>query len=280
MKVISSAAAMRRLAEELRRQGRVGFVPTMGALHEGHLSLVRLCRRHSDSVVVSVFVNPTQFGPGEDLARYPRPFARDRRLLRKEGVDAVFHPDARTMYPPGAATWVTVEGLTEGLCGRFRPGHFRGVTTIVAKLFNVVRPDVAVFGQKDIQQALVIQRMTRDLAFGTKIVLAPTVREPDGLAMSSRNAYLSPVDREQAPVLYQALRHARKMVRSGERSTAKVRREMLAMIRARSSGRVQYAEIVDAEDLKPTKRIEDRVVIALAAYFGRTRLIDNIVLSV
>ncbi len=266
---------MRRTAERLRSEGRVGFVPTMGCLHEGHLSLVRVARRRCDRVVVSVFVNPTQFGPGEDFARYPRDFARDRRLLGAEGVDAVYYPRAEEMYPPDFASHVAVERLTRGLCGRFRPGHFRGVTTVVAKLLNVVNPHVAVFGQKDAQQAFVIRRMVRDLDFGVRVVVAPTVREPDGLAMSSRNAYLTPARRREAPVLYRALRLARRLVREGTRETAPVRRRIRRLIERESSARIQYVETVETAGLRPVRRFEGEVLIALAACFGRTRLIDN-----
>jgi pantoate--beta-alanine ligase len=278
MKVIRSKAAMQRLADRLRSEARVGFVPTMGSLHEGHLSLVRVARRRSDAVVVSVFVNPAQFGPEEDLEAYPRDFGRDRRLLGQEGVDVVFHPDAKIMYPDGFATSVAVERLTRGLCGRTRPGHFRGVTTVVAKLLNVVKPNIAVFGQKDAQQALVIRRMARDLDFDTRIVIAPTVREPDGLAMSSRNSYLTPEQRRQAPVLYRSLRQARRMVREGERDAARVKLAMRRLIRRESGSRIDYVEVVDTDELRPVRRVRGRVLIAVAVYLGRARLIDNIIL--
>ncbi len=271
---------MQKLAENLRKQGRVGFVPTMGALHEGHLSLVRKCRQHADFVVVSIFVNPTQFGPGEDLDRYPRRLQDDCRLLRKEHVDVVFCPSVSEMYPEGACTWVEVPELSAGLCGKFRPGHFRGVATVVARLFNLVRPHVAVFGLKDAQQLAVIRRMNRDLGFGIRILAAPTVRESDGLALSSRNAYLSRAERMQAPVLYRSLLHARWLIRKGERDAGRIRSEMRKFIREHSQARIQYIECVDAESLKPLKRLGGRVLIALAAYLGQTRLIDNIILSV
>ncbi len=268
---------MQRLADRLRSGGRLGFVPTMGHLHEGHLSLVRICRKHSDFVVVSIFVNPTQFGPDEDLRQYPRDFGRDRGLLDREGTDVIFYPSAEAMYPAGFATYVRVEELTQGLCGRFRPVHFQGVTTVVAKLFNIVRPDLAVFGQKDAQQAFVIRRMARDLDFGTKIIIAPTIREPDGLAMSSRNCYLTRAQRMQAPVLYRSLKLGRRLVQEGEQNPATVKRRMRQVIKKESGARMQYIEIVDTEELKPVKRIKGRVLIALAAFLGRTRLIDNII---
>ncbi len=268
---------MQQLARKLRGQGRLGFVPTMGALHEGHLSLVRLCRRLADRVVVSVFVNPTQFAPGEDLARYPRQFRRDCQLLAEVGVDAVFYPTVRAMYRDNHSTWVQVERLTKELCGRFRPDHFRGVATVVTKLFNIVGPDVAVFGQKDAQQAAVIRRMTRDLSFPVRIVVAPTVREPDGLAMSSRNAYLSPKERRQAPVLYRSLQLARQMIETGVRDPNRVRRKVRHFVRHNSDARIQYVQIVDPDEISPVRLIHGKVLVAIAAFFGRTRLIDNIV---
>lgn len=258
--------------------GRVGLVPTMGSLHEGHLELVRVCRRHAASVVVSVFVNPTQFGPGEDYRRYPRDFACDRRLLERAGADVLFCPEVCDVYPPGYAAFVEVERLTEGLCGRSRPGHFRGVTTIVAKLFNIVRPDVAVFGQKDAQQVLVVRRMIRDLGYNMKLVVVPTVREPDGLAMSSRNSYLTPEQRAEAPVLHQSLLLARSLVAQGVRQAGAIKAAMRQLIRRRSSGRIDYIELVDTDELSPVRRLEGRVLIALAVRFGTTRLIDNIII--
>jgi len=268
---------MMRLAERLRCKGRLGLVPTMGYLHEGHLDLVRRCNRLADSTVVSIFVNPAQFGPKEDLSRYPRDFGRDRRMLEKEGVDVIFCPNAAAMYPRGYATWVDVERLTEGMCGRFRPGHFRGVATVVLKLFNIVRPHVAVFGAKDWQQAAVIRRMALDLDTGTRVVVAPTTREKDGLAMSSRNSYLTAKQRAEAPALYEALVTARGLVRAGEKNAEKVKQRALAVIRVGSSGKVQYVEVADPDTLEPVRRIAGPVVVALAVWFGRTRLIDNIV---
>jgi pantoate--beta-alanine ligase len=276
MRVVKSVAQMQRLARGLRGKARIGFVPTMGFLHAGHLELVRVARKQSDFVVVSVFVNPIQFGPKEDFGKYPRDFARDRRLLAGAGVDAVFYPRVEEMYPAGFATFVEVERLTGHLCGEARPGHFRGVTTVVAKLFNVVMPDIAVFGQKDAQQAFVIRRMVRDLAFDTRIVVVPTVREKDGLAMSSRNAYLTPEQRTQAPVLRRALLLAAKMVKRGERSPTRVKAAMWRLIDAESDGLVDYIEVTDTDELKPVSGITGEVLIALAVFFGRTRLIDNI----
>jgi pantoate--beta-alanine ligase len=248
----------------------------MGSLHEGHLELVRTAKRLSSTVVVSVFVNPIQFGPREDFTRYPRDFARDRKLLAGLGVDVVFCPQAEDMYPSGFATFVEVERLTGSLCGASRPGHFRGVTTVVAKLFNVVMPHVAVFGQKDAQQAFAVRRMVRDLAFPVRIVVVPTVREKDDLAMSSRNRYLTPGQRAQAPVLYRSLLLARRLIAGGERSAARVKAEMKRFIRQESGGRIDYVEITDTEELRPVRTISGEVLIALAVFLGKTRLIDNV----
>ncbi len=269
---------MQRRSRALRCRGRIGLVPTMGYLHQGHLELVRVCRRHADLVVVSLFVNPTQFGPNEDYERYPRDVARDRTLLKQAGADILFCPTVRDVYPAGYATFVEVERLTQGLCGRSRPGHFRGVTTIVAKLLNIVQPDVAVFGQKDAQQAFVIRRMVRDLGYNLKLVIVPTVREPDGLAMSSRNTYLTPVQRAEAPVLYHSLVLARKMVRRGVERPGTIKAAMRRLIERRSSGRIDYIELVDTDELRPVARIKGRVLIALAVRFGSTRLIDNTII--
>jgi pantoate--beta-alanine ligase len=270
---------MSRWSESARQAGRIGFVPTMGCLHAGHLALVRAARRRCDKVVVSVFVNPMQFGPSEDFRRYPRTPARDRRLLQAEGVDVLFAPRPGGMYPEGFSTFVEVTGLTDGLCSRWRPGHFRGVTTIVAKLFAVVRPHVAVFGQKDAQQAQAIRRMARDLDLGVRVVVIPTVRESDGLALSSRNRYLSSSERLQAPVLFEALTLCRRQVADGERSVARLRRKMLALIGRAKLARVQYLEFVDADRLEPVRRVDGRVLVALAVHFGGTRLIDNVLLN-
>lgn len=278
MKVITRASAMRRWSEQAQAAGRVGFVPTMGCLHEGHLALVRAARRRCEQVVASVFVNPTQFGPGEDYRRYPREPERDRRLLRAEGVDLLFAPAPEEMYPPGFSSFVEVAGLSERLCGRYRPGHFRGVTTVVARLFALVRPGVAFFGQKDAQQAVIIRRMVRDLEFGVRVAVVPTVREPDGLAMSSRNRYLSPAERAEAPVLYRALRLGRARAAAGERSVERLRRELRAFIRRHSRARVQYLEFVDIERLQPVSTVRGRVLVAVAAFFGKTRLIDNVLI--
>jgi len=266
---------MQRVARSLKRHGRIGFVPTMGYLHEGHLRLVRAARRQSDTVVVSVFVNPIQFGPKEDYRRYPRDFSRDRRLLQSAGADVIFYPRVEEMYPAGFATFVEVERLGDGLCGRSRPGHFRGVATVVAKLFNIVLPDVSIFGAKDAQQAFVIRRMVRDLGFHTKILILPTAREKDGLAMSSRNVHLSPEQRAEAPVLHRSLLLARRLIVHGERRAAKVKAAMRRMVRRESGGRIDYVEMVDTDELRPVRTIKGETLIALAVFFGKTRLIDN-----
>lgn len=280
MRLVNSPLKMQRLAAELRKRGRLGFVPTMGALHQGHMSLVQRAKQLADSVVVSIFVNPLQFGPREDYGRYPRCPQRDRRLLEAAGVDCLFRPSVRAMYPAGFATWVDVERLTRYLCGASRPTHFRGVTTVVAKLLNIVQPHVAVFGQKDAQQAVVIGRMVRDLNMDTRIVLAPTVREPDGLAMSSRNAYLTPRQRQQAPILYRSLRLVRSLVRSGERDAATLCQAIRRLIESQPEARIDYVEIVDTRELAPVQRLSGDVLIAVAVFFDRTRLIDNIRLRV
>jgi pantoate--beta-alanine ligase len=275
MRVVRSVAAMQRIACDLKRRGRIGFVPTMGYLHEGHLGLVRAARRQSDFVVVSIFVNPMQFGPKEDFRRYPRDFGRDRRLLQSAGADFIFYPAVRDMYPEGFATFVDVERLGEGLCGKSRPGHFRGVATVVTKLFNAVLPDVAVFGAKDAQQAFVIRRMVRDLNFRTRIIILPTAREKDGLAMSSRNVYLTPEQRAEAPVLHRSLLLAKRLIGQGERNAAKVKAAMRRMILRESDGRIDYAEMVDTDELRPVRTIRGETLIALAVFYGKTRLIDN-----
>lgn len=260
------------------RGRRVGFVPTMGALHEGHLSLVRAARADCDTVVVSIFVNPTQFGPTEDLAKYPRPFERDCELLEKENVDVVFAPSAEEIYPSAVTTWVNVEDLSEKLDGRSRPGHFRGVTTVVSKLFHIVQPDVAIFGQKDAAQVAVIRHMVRDLNFPVEIVACPIVREPDGLAMSSRNAYLDAAQRKQALVLHRSLQAAKKLWNLGGQSSAELIAAARAEIAREPGVRIDYLEIVDSETLDPLEQVRPGALIAVAAFVGQTRLIDNTVL--
>ncbi len=263
----------------MRQDRRVGLVPTMGALHEGHLSLVRAARAQCDSVVVSIFVNPLQFGPSEDLAKYPRPFERDRELLEREKVDILFTPSVDDMYPKNAVTYVTLEGMSEKLCGRSRPGHFRGVTTVVAKLFHIIEPELAFFGQKDAAQCAIIRRMVRDLNFPVEIVVGPIVREPDGLAMSSRNAYLSPQERKSALVLYRALGEVQKRFDQGERNTERLVETGKQVLSQEPGARVDYLETVDPDTLDPTSEIRSETLVAVAAFVGGTRLLDNILLS-
>ena len=257
----------------------IGFVPTMGCLHKGHLSLVRAARRAADIVVVSIFVNPAQFGPKEDFTKYPRTLAKDLSHCRSEGVDIVFCPSVREMYGRTDGFHVDGEKLTSGLCGKFRHGHFRGVMTVVAKLFNIVRPDVAVFGQKDIQQARIIQEMVKDLNFPVRVKISPTVREQDGLAMSSRNRYLSAEQRRNAVCLHKALMTAAKMIRKGETDTVRIKSAIKRIACGEGGAKLQYVEVVSFDSLKALRRVSGRTVIALAAFIGKTRLIDNIILK-
>jgi pantoate--beta-alanine ligase len=282
MKICDSVEEMRKaraLMRQDRKDWRIGFVPTMGALHEGHLSLVRAARAQCESVVVSIFVNPLQFGPNEDLAKYPRTFERDRELLERERVDILFAPSVEDMYPKDAVTYLTVEGMSEKLCGKSRPWHFRGVTTVVAKLFHIVEPDLAFFGQKDAAQCAIIRRMVRDLNFLVEIVVGPIVREPDGLAMSSRNAYLSPQERNSALVLHRALIEVKKRFDQGERSANKLAEAGNHVLSQEPGVRPDYLEIVDPDTLDPVAEIRSEALVAVAAFVGATRLIDNVVLS-
>jgi pantoate--beta-alanine ligase len=279
-RVVNNIADVREAIAEARGMGKlIGLVPTMGALHEGHLSLVRASAVECGFTVVSVFVNPTQFGPGEDLERYPRDMENDTKLASDAGADLVFAPTAGAMYPPGYATYVEVERLTDGLCGEQRPGHFRGVTTVVTKLFNICSPDIAYFGQKDAQQATVIKRMTRDLDIDVDVRVLPTVREPDGLAMSSRNEYLSGEERLRATCLYRALQKAEELYAEGVRSADRIITEMTAVIEAERDTKIDYISAVDTEELLPVEEITAPTLVALAVFVGDTRLIDNIVLG-
>ncbi len=259
---------------------RVGLVPTMGALHAGHLSLIEKARSECGFVAVSIFVNPTQFGPKEDLSGYPRPFERDVQLCTRAGVDLVFHPTAETIYGSDFKTYVEVHDLQNVLCGASRPGHFRGVATVVLKLFNIIQPDVAYFGQKDAQQALVLSRMVRDLNVPVQLSVCPIVREPDGLAMSSRNVYLSESERASAPVLFRALLAMRDQIASGERDADSLIAHAATMISASPHTRIDYIAIVDRETLAPLTKVEGDILIALAVFVGTTRLIDNVMVSV
>jgi pantoate--beta-alanine ligase len=275
---IQSKAGLRRAVKEAKARGeRIGFVPTMGFLHEGHLSLMRRARAENDILVASVFVNPAQFAPHEDLDTYPRDAQRDADLMRSEGVDIAFFPAAAAVYPKGYATYVTVEGaLTQGLCGRSRPIFFRGIATVVAKLFQLVSPDRAYFGQKDAQQAAVIQQMVRDLDFDLEVVVCPIVRESDGLAMSSRNAYLTPRQRADAPALYRALRAAEERVAGGERAAVVIKADIETRIQALPEAVIDYVAVVDADTMAAVDTIAGNILIALAVTLGKTRLIDNI----
>lgn len=280
MRVMNKIDEIRCFSREAKASGkRVGFVPTMGFLHEGHLSLARQAKDRTDTVIMSIFVNPAQFGEGEDLETYPRDLERDVSLAEGEGVDAIFAPDVEEMYPPGSATFVEVRGpVTEGLCGRSRPGHFRGVTTIVAKLFNAAEPDEAFFGQKDAQQLAVIKRMVKDLDIPVDIIACPIVREEDGLAMSSRNTYLSPRERRQALALPESLEKAKELIASGETSPGAIKKEMEKILKSGPDMKVDYVEIVDADSLEPLGDVQKNTLIAVAAFAGRTRLIDNAII--
>jgi len=281
MKICHTIDEMRATRHAARRKGKtVGLVPTMGALHEGHLSLVRMARAQCDLVVVSIFINPLQFGPHEDLAKYPRNFDRDRDLLEREGVEVIFAPTVEEMYPAGAITYVTVEALSDKLCGRSRPGHFRGVTTVVSKLFHVVEPDQAFFGQKDAAQSAIIRRMVRDLNIPVQVVIGPIVREPDGLAMSSRNAYLDAPQRLSALVLHRSLLAVQERFDRGERKVQALIEAGKQVFAEDPSVRLDYFEIVDPETLDPVDRLSHSALVAVAAFVGKARLIDNVVLTV
>ena len=271
---------MKQVARQARTEGRpTGFVPTMGALHAGHMSLVRAARAECGPVIASIFVNPTQFGPKEDFQKYPRTFEADRVLLEETGVDFLFAPEAAEIYPPGFRTWVNVEGLSDRLDGRSRPGHFRGVTTIVLKLLEIVQPQKAFFGRKDAQQARLIQQMARDLHLDTEIVVCPIVREPDGLALSSRNVYLSPEDRRAATVLNRALAAARDAVGRGERSTQELVAAMRGVLVQEPRAAADYVEVVREETFEPAVQLRGTCYVLLAVFFGTTRLLDNMLIE-
>ena len=281
MIVAHTIDAVRQAVNEARsRRLTIGLVPTMGALHAGHISLIRSARQETGFVVVSIFVNPNQFGPTEDLERYPRPLTQDLQVCEKHKVDLVFVPDTGTMYPRAFRTAVEVQELQDLLCGASRPGHFRGVATVVMKLFNIVQPEIAYFGQKDAQQARIIRQMAEDLNVPIRLRVCPIVREPDGLALSSRNQYLNPAQRESAGVLYQTLEEVRKRVEKGERDPRLLREILASRITATPGAVLDYVAVVDADTLKPSTRLKGEVLVALAVKFGTTRLIDNILLSV
>lgn len=276
MIISESVQEVRKVTANWKKRGfSVGLVPTMGYLHPGHISLIERARKENDMVVVSIFVNPIQFGPNEDLDKYPRDMAHDREVCEKAGAELIFAPQPSEMYPCENLAFVDIRGLGDGLCGAKRPGHFRGVCTVVSKLFNIVLPDRAYFGEKDAQQLAIIKRMVKDLNFGTMIVSCPIVREPDGLAMSSRNLYLSPEERKAALSISRSLSAAKELMRKGEKDAVKIRETIVAGISAEPLARIDYAEIVDSADLSPVQRIEKPVLAAVAVYFGKTRLIDN-----
>ena len=281
MEIVKDRENMVAIAREVSRANRtIGFVPTMGALHEGHVSLVREARAKCDVLVVSIFVNPTQFGPKEDFASYPRDLNQDESLLAHENVDYIFAPEVTDIYPPGFSTYVTVEGLSEQLEGNSRHGHFRGVATVVAILLNIVRPDLAFFGQKDAQQAAVLRRMVRDLAFDTEVVVLPIVREESGLAMSSRNAYLTEEEKRAATALHRGLSHAAQAYDTGEQNAMRLIEIVRSTIAEEPTARVDYISLNDAETFEPVDEVADRpALLSLAVYVGKTRLIDNVILG-
>jgi len=281
MQIIEKAKEMQYICEKIRNSGKkIGFVPTMGALHEGHLSLVRKAREENEVVVVSIFVNPIQFGPNEDYNRYPRTFESDCEKLKKESVDYLFFPSVEEMYPAGFETYVSLRKLPNHLCGLSRPGHFDGVATVVTKLFNIVKPHKSYFGQKDYQQAKIIERMVSDLNIDTEVIMMPIVRESDGLAMSSRNAYLNPEERKKAICLYKSLLKAKEMIEGKEKSPEKIKEEMRKLIlEIAPDAKIDYISIVNPQTLDDVSEIKDTVVVALAVFIGSTRLIDNFIIT-
>jgi pantoate--beta-alanine ligase len=280
MEVVKTIKSVRKYIKTARSNGKkIGLVPTMGALHRGHISLIKAAAKDSDFIVVSIFVNPTQFGPGEDFQKYPRPIDKDTEICEKNYVDVVFVPDPNQIYPEQNLTWVNVEKLTEPLCGRLRPGHFQGVTTVCAKLFNIILPDVAYFGQKDAQQAVVIKRMVADLNMPLKIFICPTVREPNGLAVSSRNNYLTEQQREDAAVIYKSLQKCQHLIESGITGVENLTSEMEQVLKKVPSIEIQYVNILDALTLQEIDTVRGKVLVAIAAKIGPARLIDNIMVD-
>ncbi len=272
---------MQKIIKVLKKQGKsIGFVPTMGALHAGHASLIQKCREENGIAVLSTFVNPAQFGPKEDFKKYPRPQRRDKLFAKQNKVDIIFYPSVDVIYPTGFLTYINVEQIDNVLCGQSRPGHFRGVATVVGKLLNIVQPDVMYLGQKDGQQVVVLRKMAADLNFPVRIKVCPTIREKDGLALSSRNQYLNSKERQEAPVLYQALKIARAKIARGERQAGKIINMISAHIRKNSSAKIDYVACVDADSLASVKKIQGSIMIALAAKFRKTRLIDNIIVNI
>ncbi len=280
MRIVKDIKLLRKFLDQARAKGqRIGFVPTMGFFHEGHLALMRQAKKENDICVVSIYVNPKQFGPKEDLRSYPRDIKRDSSLMIKENVDICFLPPDNEIYPSGYLTYIDVLAMTDVCCGRFRPGHFKGVATIVTKLLNIINPQVMYLGAKDAQQAAVLKTVVKDLNIPVKVSVMPTVREHDGLAMSSRNVYLTPQERDQASVLYQALTLARNNIINGERSPSKIKSAVIKLVSTKTLAKLQYVECVDAVTLKPLQRLEGKILVALAVYFGKTRLIDNVTIE-
>jgi pantoate--beta-alanine ligase len=281
MKKITTIREMKAVVRGLKSGGKtIGFVPTMGYLHEGHLNLVRKSTQSADATVVSIFVNPAQFGPKEDFKEYPRDFNRDMELLKREGVDYLFFPDSEEMYPQGYKTYVQVQDLGEKLCGHSRPGHFKGVCTIVLKLFNIVDPDVAFFGQKDAQQAIILRKMVEDLGLDVIIKVSPIIRDEDGLALSTRNEYLNSREREAALALPRSLQEAKRMIEKGERRARNIIKRIEEMIRQEPLAKIDYIEIVDLDELKPIEMIKDEALLALAVFVGKSRIIDNMMVEI
>ena len=281
MKVIDNIQRMSMLSKILRKEGKtIGFVPTMGYLHDGHMNLVRTARQHTDVVVISIFLNPAQFGPGEDLEKYPKDPRHDEEMAGLAGADILFCPSVTEMYPKGYATYINVERLTETLCGRSRPGHFRGVATVVAKLFGIIKPDIAYFGQKDAQQASVIKKMVEDLNMDLDIKVLPTAREKDGLAMSSRNVYLSAAERKEAVCLKEALDRAESAIKAGERDPGRIINGMKELIASKTTAKIDYIEMVDVKNMRPIAPLSGEILIAMAVFIGKTRLIDNTIVRI
>ena len=278
MKIVKTIQEMQALSEDLRKEKRIGFVPTMGYLHKGHLSLVKKARELGDIVVVSIFVNPIQFGPTEDLSKYPRDFQKDATLLEEEKTDIIFSPDSKEVYPEGYSTYIQVKELENYLCGQARTGHFTGVATVVAKLFHIVKPHFAVFGQKDYQQLRIIEKMVKDLNMDIEIVPYPTVREKDGLAMSSRNTYLNPAEREKALLIYASIKKVEELFKKGQRKASTLRDEAMKVLRSKDGVDIEYVSICNPDTLIEVDQVKNKALLAIACRVGKTRLIDNIIL--
>ncbi len=279
MLIVKTVYEMKMTRSKIQTNKRVGFVPTMGYLHEGHLSLLKKAREENDVVILSIFVNPIQFGPNEDLDRYPRDFERDEKLAQEAGTDIIFYPTSEEMYPEGYSSYVITEGLDRHLCGAKRPGHFKGVMTVVLKLFNITKPHSTYFGQKDIQQARIIEQMIKDFNLDINFHICPIVREEDGLAMSSRNTYLSPEERKQAIALFKGIKRGEELYKNGERDAEKIKKEVEKVVKSFNLAKIDYVDIVDYSTMSPLKKLGGKSVLALAVYFGKTRLIDNTILE-